>query len=83
MDEGVDPTRMCQSLVDKVARSKQLTAVADPDVLVLFEDWLDELEHEARALINASPSRDPLAAARELGLSESGAAFLAAKLIVK
>jgi hypothetical protein len=44
MGEGVDPTQMCQSLVDKVAQSKQLMAIADPDLLVLFEDWLEELE---------------------------------------
>jgi hypothetical protein len=44
MGEGVDPTQMCQSLVDKVAQSEQLLAIADPDLLVLFEDWLEELE---------------------------------------
>ena len=44
MGEGVDPTQMCQSLVDKVAQSKQLMAITDPEILVLFEDWLEELE---------------------------------------
>lgn len=44
MEEGVDPTKMCQTLVEKVARSKQISAVADPEVLVLFESWLEELE---------------------------------------
>ena len=43
MGEGVDPTQMCQSLVDKVAQSKQLMAITDPDLLVLFEDWFEEL----------------------------------------
>jgi len=46
MGEGVDPTQMCQSLVDKVAQSKQLMAITDPEILVLFEDWLEELEGE-------------------------------------
>ena len=40
---------MCQKLVDRVAQSKQLMAVADPELLVLFEDWLDELEQEVIA----------------------------------
>lgn len=45
MGEGVDPTQMCQSLVDKVAQSKQLLlAITDPALLVLFDDWLEELE---------------------------------------
>ena len=46
MGEGVDPTQMCQRLVDKVAQSKQLMAMTDPDLLVLFEDWFEELEEE-------------------------------------
>jgi hypothetical protein len=44
MGEGVDPTQMCQTLVDKVAQSQQLMAITDPDLLVLFEDWFEELE---------------------------------------
>jgi len=36
MDEGIDPTKMCQSLVEKIAQSRQLSAVAAPEVLVLF-----------------------------------------------
>ena len=46
MDEGVDPKQMCQSLVNKVAQSEQLAAVAEPEILILFEDWLEELEKE-------------------------------------
>jgi len=46
MGEGVDPTQMCQSLVDKVTQSKQLSAVTEPEVLILFENWLEELESE-------------------------------------
>jgi hypothetical protein len=80
MGEGVDPTQMCQSLVDKVAQSKQLTAITNPEILVLFEDWLEELEHEVAAL---AASRSNLMAedlAAELGLSARGATFLVSKL---
>jgi len=80
MDEGVDPTDMCQSLVHKVAQSKQLQAVADPDILVLFESWLDELEDEVMTYVRKDPEADVLDIADSLGLSKSGAAFLLAKL---
>ena len=51
MGEGVDPTQMCQSLVDKVAQSKQLMAITDPETCwCLFEDWLEELEAEVVSL---------------------------------
>ena len=36
MGEGVDPTQMCQSLVDKVAQSKQLLAITDPGLAATF-----------------------------------------------
>jgi DNA-binding Lrp family transcriptional regulator len=80
MDEGVDPTHMCQSLVDKVFQSKQLKAVADPEILVLFEDWLEELEEEIISEIKKSPAQDPSVLAKGLGLSKSGTIFLITKL---
>ena len=80
MGEGVDPTQMCQNLVDKVARSEQLLAITDPDLLVLFEDWLEELEVEVLALWKSHGPLDEDALAGRLGLSRRGATFLLSKL---
>jgi hypothetical protein len=80
MDEGIDPTQMCQNLVEKVAQSKQLSAVVDPEVLILFENWLEELESEVISFVKKSGSSDPLDLAEELGLSRSGATFIITKL---
>jgi hypothetical protein len=80
MDEGVDPTEMCQGLVDKVARSRQLSAVADPEVLALFENWLEELESEVIDFVRRTGSRNPVDLAEGLGFSRSGANFLITKL---
>jgi hypothetical protein len=71
---------MCQSLVDKVSRSQQLLAAADPELLVLFEDWLEELEEEVVARVEETGSTEAAALARSLGLSPASAAFLLAKL---
>ena len=71
---------MCQKLVDRVAQSKQLMAVADPELLVLFEDWLDELEHEVIALFTQLRAVTPEALAQSLGVSRRGATFLISKL---
>ncbi|EKD40663.1 MAG: hypothetical protein ACD_74C00269G0003 [uncultured bacterium] len=71
---------MCQSLVDKVARSRQLRSVTDPDLLVLFEDWLEELEEEVAAYLRQNPESGAAALSENLGLSLSGATFLIAKL---
>jgi Winged helix-turn-helix DNA-binding len=71
---------MCQKLVDRVAQSRQLMAVADPELLVLFEDWLDELENEVVSLAKKRGPLSPEDLARMLGLSERGANFLISKL---
>jgi predicted nucleic acid-binding protein len=80
MGEGVDPTQMCRSLVDKVVQSEQLRAIADPDLLVLFEDWLEELEAEVVALLKTHGPLDSKKLADKLGLSVRGATFLLSKL---
>ena len=80
LGEGVDPTKMCQSLVAKVAQSEQLQAVTAPEVLTLFEDWMEELEREVISHVDCAGKADPLALADALGLSRSGARFMLGKL---
>jgi len=80
MDEGVDPANVCKSLMEKLSRSEQLRIVADPEILILFEDWLEELEIEVLSLIEKKGSIDADNLAKELGLSSRGIRFLIAKL---
>ena len=80
MGEGVDPTQMCQSLVDKVAQSKQLRAITDPELLVLFEDWFEELEEEVTTLLRSHGPMSVPELAKRIGLSPRGATFLLSKL---
>jgi hypothetical protein len=80
MGEGVDPTQMCQRLVDKVAQSKQLMAMTDPDLLVLFEDWFEELEEEVVSILKNHGPLSPAELAERTGLSLRGSTFLLSKL---
>jgi len=80
MGEGVDPTQMCQSLVDKVARSRQLAALADPEMLILFEEWLEQLEDEIASRVKETPGLKAPALAHKLGVPASGVAFLLDRL---
>jgi len=79
MDEGVDPTKMCQTLVNRVAASRQLQAVSNPEIIGLFEDWLDELEEEVLACVRKGAAT-PKQLAPQLSLSLAGADFLITKL---
>jgi len=78
--EGVDPTNMCRSLVNKVTRFQQLMAVADPELLVLFEDWLEELEEEVISYTKEAKSLNAGTLAERFGLPLAGATFLLTKL---
>ena len=80
MGEGVDPTQMCQSLVDKVYQSRQLASITESELLPLFEDWLEELETEVQVLIKTHGRLDAGQLAAKLGLSRRGATFLLSKL---
>lgn len=80
MGEGVDPTSMCQRLMDKVTRSRQLMAITDPELLSLFEDWFEELEEEVNSLVTEHGPLNARTLADKLGLSERGATFLLSKL---
>lgn len=71
---------MCQSLVERIERSEQLKSVADPELLLLFEDWLEELEQEALDWVKRTGSTNAKELAASLGLSGSGATFLVTKL---
>jgi hypothetical protein len=80
MNEGVDPTHLSQGLMNKVTQSRQLMAVANPEVLVLFEDWLEELEAEVVVIVKKTGSLEPRVLGEKLGVSEAGASFLVEKL---
>ncbi len=71
---------MCQTLVDKVAQSKQLKAITDPELLVLFEDWLEELEDEIISIVKRHGPMSARGLATRIGLSQRGATFLLSKL---
>jgi len=55
-------------------------AVADPELLVLFEDWLEELEGEVISLAREQGTLNPRDLAAKFGLSRRGATFLISKL---
>lgn len=80
MVEGIDPLRMCRTLMDKMEESRHLQSEADPGILVLFQDWLEKLEEEACEVIRRIGSLNPIRLADELSLSESGAVFLLRRL---
>jgi hypothetical protein len=54
--------------------------MTDPDLLVLFEDWFEELEEEILSLGREVGPLDPEDLVERTGLSLRGATFLLSKL---
>ncbi len=71
---------MCQTLVDRVSRYDVLARISEPELLPLFEDWLEELEKEFLHQAQSTGSMDAAQMAKQLGVSLAGAQFLKAKL---
>ena len=80
MEEGVDLKQMCQSLVNKINQSEQLAAVAEQEILILLEDWLEELEKEVIEKVTQIDIASAEALAEATGLFSAGATFLLTKL---
>lgn len=72
--------QMCQTMVDKVARSKQLSAVTDPELLILFDNWLEELEAQVLEYLKSRGPVSEKTFAKDLGLSLKSASFILSKL---
>lgn len=66
--------------MEKISQSEQLRSVTDPEIFILFEDWLEKLENEAVTVIMLGGPTAPEDLSRGLGLSESGSMFLITKL---
>ena len=58
-------------------------AMTDPDLLVLFEDWFEELEEEIISLVNRCGPLDAAELARRAGLSLEGQHFFSRSSSVK
>jgi DNA-binding transcriptional regulator YiaG len=67
-------------MVEKISQSEQLRSVSDPEILILFEDWLEELENEAIVLMRRQGNLNHKDLSRLLGISEAGSLFLISKL---
>jgi hypothetical protein len=81
--EGIDPSRMCKTLMDKVADSEQLSSTADPGLLILFEDWLERLEEEIIELSRREGLTGASSVSRKLGLPKRTCELLIDRLKMK
>jgi len=80
MDEGVDPTSMCERLVLSMKQEAEIQTLAPPGIRLLFEDWMGQLENEVVTFLKGKKDRNPEVLAKEFKISVEGADFLMKKL---
>jgi len=71
---------MCRQMTRSIERTAEMAAYATPELRGLFETWLEEVEHETMALIEAEGSVSAQALAEKLGVSQESAVFIMARL---
>jgi len=80
MDEGIDPQNMCHHLYGAMGILNELSAQASEGLIVIFQEWLEEVEQECSAILEKEPSCSSKDMARRLGIPEDSAAFIVNKL---
>jgi hypothetical protein len=72
--------RQGESNRSSVGRGREQQNPNSPDLLILFEDWLEEVEEEVMEFLRQQPESTAIELSKKLGLSTRGATFLMAKL---
>lgn len=80
MDEGVDPKDMCRRMVTSLDEHAELESLANPEILALFVDWMEELEGEILNYYRQQKRLDPDDLIDHFKISRHGADFLLQKL---
>lgn len=44
MGEGFNPMEMCKNMMEAVKTTAQMAGYATPEVMALFEDWVNQVE---------------------------------------
>ncbi len=76
MDEGIDPQNMCSHLYGAMGILRELSSHASEELLVIFHEWLEEVENECAEIWEKEPGCSVKRMARLLGISAQGAAFI-------
>lgn len=78
---------MCKQMTEAVQQTNQTVqqtnenaAYATPELRELFEDWLEQVENEAVALLSKRDDMSVEELSKELGITEQSAIFLLTKL---
>lgn len=80
MDEGVDPKNLCRQIVTTIDEHAELESLANPEIRVLFLDWMEELEQEILAYHKVKHELGTEDLTKRFGVSRQGAEFLLKKM---
>lgn len=80
MDEGVDPTSMCNRLISSMQQEAVLEALAPTAIRTLFEDWMTQLEKEVLTFVKGKRDVSPEVLAKEFNISLESGKYLVKRL---
>jgi hypothetical protein len=80
MGEGFNPMEMCRGMVGSITKSAELATYATPELRVLFEEWLGQIEAEILEFLKGREAVTPEIVAEQFKLSKDSAVFLLSKM---
>ena len=76
-----NPKEMCQQMMNSIESTAKLAGLANPEVQLLFEEWVTEVEKEILDLLSKKENLDLEEIAKELKISENSLRYFISKLI--
>ncbi len=76
MDEGIDPQNMCHHLYGAMGIFHELSAEASQEIVMLFQEWLEMVQAECKAILAETPGVTTQEVAKRLKLSEESVLYL-------
>lgn len=80
MGEGFNPMEMCRGMVGSITKSAEMATYATPELRMLFEEWMAQLEAEVLEFLKGREAVVPEDVAGHFKLSKESAIFLLSRL---
>ncbi|PKM68902.1 MAG: hypothetical protein CVU95_02130 [Firmicutes bacterium HGW-Firmicutes-2] len=81
MGGGFNPMDMCKQMTESITTTARMAGFATPEVQVIFEDWVLEVEKEIMQFIKLDVDITPAKIAEHLKISEDSVLYFISKLI--
>lgn len=82
-EEGFNPMEMCKRMMSAISSAGELATFATPEIRMLFEEWVRQVDEEVLALLAENNELTPEEIAARLKISRESAVYFLSRLARK